>query len=47
LTDLLAEGINAVIETQDSYAKDWTEQVHGEAWARSRSAESGESRGNL
>lgn len=36
LADLATEGINAVIETQQSYARDWTEQIHGPAWQRER-----------
>ena len=34
LTDELTEAISAVIEVQDSYARDWTMNVHDEAWAR-------------
>jgi hypothetical protein len=36
LADLATIGINAVIETQDSYAHDWMEQIHGLAWQRER-----------
>jgi hypothetical protein len=43
LSDLVSEGISATIEVQESYAKDWTDQLHGENWRRSRTAESGES----
>lgn len=31
-TEALTEAINAVIELQDSYTRDWTHAVHGEAW---------------
>lgn len=32
-TDLLTEVLNAVLETQDSYAKDWTHDLHVAHWA--------------
>jgi hypothetical protein len=38
LADLAAEAVNAVIETQKSYAFDWTKQVHGEAWKSEKKA---------
>ena len=34
LADLCGEGIHAVMETQNSYARDWTHQVHGANWER-------------
>lgn len=37
-TDLLTEVLNAVIETQDSYAKDWTRALHGKLWESERKA---------
>lgn len=37
-TDLLIEVLNAMIETQDSYAKDWTRALHGKAWEAGRKA---------
>jgi hypothetical protein len=32
LADLTTEAINAVIETQQSYARDWARNLHGEWW---------------
>lgn len=36
LTDLLTEAINAVIEEQDRYARDWTIRCHRDGWAAQR-----------
>jgi hypothetical protein len=34
LTDLLTEGVNAVIDIEDGFAHDWRAETHGAAWRK-------------
>jgi hypothetical protein len=34
ITDLTIEAIDAVIEYEDSFARDWRSDFHGEAWRK-------------
>jgi hypothetical protein len=34
LSDLVTEGINAVAEATQAEQRDWTDELHGEAWKK-------------
>jgi hypothetical protein len=38
LADLATEAIDAVMETQNRYARDWSCSLHGQAWEAARKA---------